>query len=79
MSEQLAIISDVHMGAEDHYGAALWFHVAISEGAGALQVIPYDQAKDIVSSVEDIKSLNGKPCWVEVDGGYIRFQRLWKK
>lgn len=79
MSEQVAIIRNVKIGAEDHYGAALWFDMYISEASAALWVMPLEDAKDIIGRFDDIKYLEGKPCWVEVDGPMIRFLRLWER
>lgn len=77
--KKMAIIRNVHIGAEDHYGAALWFDTYVSEASAALQVIPWEMAYDIVKRVDDIKHLEGKPCWVEEEGGLIRFIGLWEK
>lgn len=79
MNKQVAIIKNVRVGAEDHYGAALWFDMYISEGSCALWIIPIAEAADIIGRFDDIKHLEGKPCWVEVDNGIIRFLKLWDR
>lgn len=72
------IIRNVGIGRRDTSRAVLWFDVHVSEGTAALQIIPWDDAHDIVARVYDIRSLEGYPCWVDVsDPSLIRFVRLW--
>lgn len=80
--EHLAVISEVRMGMEDHYGAALMFTASISEGNCALQVIPIDdpRCKEILSGVSDVSRLNGRACWVDTSRrGLITFKRMYKR
>ena len=77
MSEQLAIMRDVRIGAHDYYGAGLTFTTYITESTAAGQSLTWEQAKPLLATVEDVRELEGKPCWVDVDGNLIRFLRLW--
>ena len=79
MSEQLAIIRDVRIGAHDYYGAGLSFTTYITESSAASQSLDWDASKELVKTVEDVRQLEDKPCWVEVDGNLIKFLRLWSK
>lgn len=79
MTEQMAVIRNVHIGGGDRGIPCLWFDTYISESSAALQVIPWDQAFEILKSTYDVKELDGRPCYVEVDGNMIRFLRLWSK
>ena len=49
----------------------------ISESAAAGQFVGWEDAAKICARVSDVRDLEGKPCWVEVDGDRIRFLRLW--
>ena len=78
MSEQMAIIRDVGIGAGDRGIPCLWFSTYVTESSAALQVIDWTDAFELLKAVDRVEQLNGKPCWVEVDGNMIRFLRLWK-
>jgi hypothetical protein len=79
VSEQLAIIRDVRIGFHDYYGAGLSFTTYLTESSAASQTLGWDAAKALVETVHDAHDLEGKPCWVEVDGNRITFLRLWSK
>ncbi len=79
-NEELMVIKGVGVGARDVGYPVLWFSVE-SEGNGALQVFRLDDsiAQTLLSSVDEIHQLNGKPCIVEREGfNLIRFRRLAK-
>jgi len=76
--EKLAIIRGVQCGVGDYGKFALWFSTYISENTTALQVI--EGGKAVAEFVEEcdvrnIQDLDGKPVWVEVDGGLIKLLR----
>ena len=72
------IIRNVGIGRRDTNRAVLWFDVYISEASASLQLIPWDDAHDLLARVYDVKSLNGYPCWMDVSTpGIARFVRLW--
>jgi hypothetical protein len=77
VSEQLAIIRKPELGCRDTNAPVLSFEVYITEATAALQVLSWQDAHAVLSRVRDIRDLEGKPCWVKVDGNMIRFQRLW--
>lgn len=77
MAEQVGIIKKVGIGCRDIGSPVLWFDVYVSEGTGSLQVLSWDEAYEVLKSVEDVRDLEGKPCWVEVDGNLMKFKRLW--
>ena len=75
MSRQLAIMKEVGFGCRDIGRPILFFTTYVSEYVAALQIIPGDEALDIIqkSGVYDIHKLEGKPCWVEVNDNIIVF------
>lgn len=80
MAEITAIIRRPHVGNRGDYDfPVLWFDAEISEGSGALIVLNWDEAKEVLSKVYDVRNLEGMPCWVETDGRIIKFIRLWQK
>lgn len=79
MTKQLGIMSRVHIGCRDVGTPVLSFEVHISEGSGALQVLSWSEAFDVLKKVTDIRDLEGKPCWVETDGSYMKFLKVWDK
>jgi hypothetical protein len=78
VTEQLAIIRNVRIGFHDYYGAALSFTTYVTESSAAAQTLGWEAAKPIVETVDDVRDLEGKPCWVEIDGQMIKFLRLWR-
>ena len=79
MPKQMAVIRNVHVGGGDRGTPCLWFDTYISEASAALQVLDWETARELVRKTYDVKELEGKPCWVEVDGNIIRFVELWSK
>ncbi len=79
MSEQLAIIKDIGIGCRDTSSPVLWFTVYVSEASAALTVLSWDDAYKVLGHVREIRDLEGKPCWVEVDGNLVKFKRLWSR
>ena len=82
MTEQLAMIEEVGVGARDVGRPVLWFTVS-GDGWGALQVFAVESeiATKILSSVFEAHELNGRVCVVEKDrpGGTVTFKRLLPK
>jgi hypothetical protein len=78
MTERAAIIKGVRIGSDDHGGAGLMFSTYISESSAASQFLDWETAGQICATVPDVRELEGKPCWVEVDGNLIKFLRLWR-
>jgi hypothetical protein len=81
--EMVGIIRNVGIGMRDCHAPVLWFDVYISEHSAALQVFSWGEASRIIteSQVYDVKTLEGKPCWVSVEGTVgriIKFVRMWK-
>lgn len=79
MSERLAIIKDVRMGANDYGQPGLSFTAYITESSAASQFVNWEDAGKLLATVSDVRQLEGWPCWVEVDGNLIKFLRLWEK
>jgi hypothetical protein len=78
MSEQMAIIRNVGIGARDVGRACLWFDTYITESSAALQIVTWEDAAKILAKVYDVKELEGRPCVVDVQGQIIKFVRLWQ-
>ncbi len=74
--KQMAIIQGVGVGLRDTGRPVLWWTAKVSEGSAALHVFDWDTARDIIQSygVREVHGLNGKPCWVEVDGNRMTFE-----
>ena len=76
MSRQLAIIKNAGVMYEDHYGeTCLSFDSYISEAGAALQLVRVSDPLfpafwEAMSG--NVKNLEGKTVWVEVDGSFIR-------
>ena len=83
-NEQLAIIEGVGFGNRDVGSPVLFFSTMLSEGTGALQILGGKEALDLIKAygVYDVKDMDGKPIWVECNGGWggtIKVTRAWKK
>lgn len=76
---QLAIIKNVGIGMRDCSSPVLWFDVYAEEHCAALQVFDWDRARDIIQAagVEDVSSLEGRPCWVQHEGNKMTFEDVW--
>ena len=75
MNEEMAIINEVGIGIRDVGRPVLWFTVNLMDGGGALQVFNWEQAAEIIKAygLYEVRSLNGKPCRVEVGDGMIKY------
>ena len=73
--KQLAIMRDVGYGCRDVGHPVLFFNTYISEGEAALQILGGTDAYNLIadSSVYDVKNLEGKACWVDVEDNLIKF------
>ena len=77
MTEQMAIIQGVGIGLRDTNRPVLWWSVHTGNDGSALHVFDWETAAAIIKDygVEEVHSLNGKPCWVEVSDNRITFLR----
>jgi len=74
MSKTLAVIRNPGIGMRDLDEPALWFDTYINEFTGALQLLTWDQAKAVMRYVSrNAGELEGKACWVDVDGPRMTF------
>ena len=75
MSEQMAIINEVGIGLRDTSRPILWFTVHLLDGGAALNVFTWEEAAEIIEAygLEEVGSLNGKPCRVEAGGGMVKY------
>ena len=75
--EVMAIIQGVGVGLRDTNNPVLWWSVHTDSIGSALHVFNWETAFDIIKAygVGEVHSLNGKPCWVEVEGNTMRFKR----
>jgi len=75
--ELMAIIQGVGVGLRDVGRPVLWWSVHTDKCGSALHVFDWDTAFDIIKSygVREVHLLNGKPCWVEVDGNRMTYKR----
>ena len=78
--EEMAIMTGVTIGCRDINEPCLWFSVTLMDGCGALQVLGWEDARQLIktSGYYDFKTLEGKPCRVDVEGNLIKFQGLIK-
>ena len=77
----LAIMRGVGFGVRDTNRAMLWFTAYEDESSASLQCIPALLAIDLLEKhgVTDVKTLEGKPCWVRRENGYVKFVDLWRQ
>ena len=77
--KRLAIIKEVGFGNRDVGEPVLFFTAMIDECEGALQVLFGKEATDLIKAygVYDVKNMEGKPIWVEKDGGMIKVVGAW--
>ena len=75
MSKQMAIINEVGIGLRDTAKPILWFTVHLLDGRAALNLFTWEQAAEIIEEygLEEVSSLNGKPCQVEVEDGMMKY------
>jgi hypothetical protein len=80
--KQLAIMKNVGVMYEDHSGETqLKFDAYTSEAGAALQLVRVTDPLFIdfwEAMSGNVKNLEGKPCWVEIDGGYCRLKGFAK-
>jgi hypothetical protein len=80
-NEVLAIIKNAGFGMRDNERPCLFFDVMFDDSSGALQVFfNYDDICRIIKDhdVWDVTNLNGKACWIEINGGIARWLRAFK-
>lgn len=74
MDRRLAIMKNISFGVRDRNKACLWFDV--NDGNyGSLQCLPVKYAVNLIEkhNITDIRNLEGKPCWIEVDNNIMKF------
>jgi hypothetical protein len=76
--KQLAIMKNVGIMYEDHSGESqLKFDSYTSEHGAALQLVSVTNPLfvDFWEAMDgNVKNLEGKPCWVELEGGFVRLK-----
>ncbi len=80
MTEQLGVIKEVGVGLYDRNEPILWFTVYVGDASASLQWFEWEKAGKIIKdyNVRDVKSMNGRTCWVEVDKGIMTYLRASK-
>lgn len=78
---QTAIMRNVKIGMGDRGYVTLRFDAYISEGTAALQVISkWEDMEKILKTVDDVRQLEGKPCWVDSSRpGISVFEKMWNR
>lgn len=78
MTKRLAIMKGVNYGCRDVGRPVLWFSTHDGHGGGALQVLEQKEANELIekSGVHSIGNLEGKACWIDVDGNSHVFAGL---
>ena len=71
----MGIMKGVAFGVRDTNRAMLWFNVYEDECSASLQCIPAARAIELIEKhgIEDVKNLEGRPCWVQHENGLVRF------
>ena len=71
-------MKNVHFGVRDRDTAMLYFNVWWSESETSLICLPCPYAVNLIEKhqVSDIQKLDGKPCWIDVDGNTVKFVDL---
>jgi len=77
---KLGIMKNVSFGCRDTNYVHLWFDVYTDESRSSLQRLPATEAIAVLEKhgVSNIKSLEGKSCWVEEDDYSMKFIDLAK-
>lgn len=82
MSKQLAIMKNVGVMYEDHSGETqLKFDAFTSEGGAALQLVSVKNPLFVdfwEAMGGNVKNLEGKACWVEVEDQYCHLKGFAK-
>lgn len=78
--KRLAIIKEVGFGLRDVGQPCLWFSTYINDAVGALHILYNKDIEKVLKDahIYDVKELEGKSCWVEVDGMVIKFLEMSK-
>lgn len=77
--EQMAIIKDIKYGYVERAGVCVSFTVSGEHWGAGVILDPAKVAEWLKENyIEDLKSLNGKPCIVKVEGGIVTFKRFIK-
>lgn len=73
--KQMAIIKDVGFGVRDTNHAMLYFTVWMSESSASLICLNSKYTINLIEThqITNIENLEGKPCWVDVDGNSVKF------
>jgi len=71
----MAIIKNVGFGVRDRDNAFLYFDAYISSNSLALQCLSVDEAVAMIEAygAYDVHDLNGRACWVNVEGNLINY------
>lgn len=74
----MAVIKNPQFGCDDRGGVSLRFTVYLSDSGAADQMLSPDDAVTVIKAarVSDVSKLDGKTCWVQQDGGIVRFLRM---
>ena len=77
ITEELGIISNIHVGIRDTNSCVCWFTVELLNGC-ALQVISLEVLKEIINKhqIYKLEDLNNKHCIVEITNGLVKFKGL---
>ena len=77
VTEELGIISDIHVGIRDTNSCICWFTIEILRGR-TLELISLDTLKEVIEKhqIFKLEDLNNKPCIVTVNDGIVRFKSL---
>ena len=78
----LAVIDQFRIGIGDYGVPAIWFTTYINEGEAALQTVHgADNIYEFMvkAGLENIMTVEGKYCWVDVGEGMIRFIEFAKE
>jgi len=78
--KQLAIMKNVGIGMRDMHRPGLWFTAYTSENSASLQILDWKKAGKLIqeTGIYDVKKFEGQPCWVEIEGGIVRYIGPWK-
>lgn len=77
----LAIMKGVGFGVRDGNEVKLWFTAYETESSASLQCIPAAKAVELLKDhdITEVHDLEGKPCWIRHENGFVRFVDLWRR
>lgn len=79
-ARHMGIIRDPRVGCDDRFGKCRLLFTVYTDACSAFGAyVDFPEAVALIeaSGVEDVRQLDGKPCYWRQDGAFCRFAGLW--